>query len=208
MKTELKASGIQLAAASLGDVGDGFEEQVGAVLSLADSERLRWLQQNNCSFYNASFPFRLWLTHQVSLSCWSWCAWVFANQLRGLVLSFSSMWHCTTQRHFTELGMQALDEGTKCQPSVRQKDCSKWCARAAFLANTNQAMLGHHPSHPLGSKRLGTVTALLLPPGNAACWTLDHHLLRGCFLLLCSVINYSFVMSCNDCLAHYEFIWG
>lgn len=67
MKTELKAPGIQLAATSLGDVGDGFEEQVGAVLSLADSERLRWLQQNNCSFHNASFPFRLWLAHQVSL---------------------------------------------------------------------------------------------------------------------------------------------
>lgn len=60
-ETELQASGIQLAAAGLGDVGDSLEEQVGAVLSLAVSEGSGWLQQSNCSFHNAFFTFRLWL---------------------------------------------------------------------------------------------------------------------------------------------------
>lgn len=43
MKTELQAPGIQLAAASLGIVGDTLEEQVGAVLSLAAGEGSGWL---------------------------------------------------------------------------------------------------------------------------------------------------------------------
>lgn len=67
MKAELQAPGIQLAAANLGDVEDSLEEQVGAVLSLAATEGYGWLQQTNCSFHNAFFSFRLWLTHRVSL---------------------------------------------------------------------------------------------------------------------------------------------
>lgn len=67
MKTELQAPGIQLAAATLGDVGDGLEEQVGAVLSFAGSEGSGWLQQTNLSSHNAFFSFRLWSIHQASL---------------------------------------------------------------------------------------------------------------------------------------------
>lgn len=134
-----------------------------------------------------------------------------ANELRSLVPSFSSAWHCTTQRHFSASGMQTLDEATKCQSWVRQKNCSKWCARTAFLADTNQATLGHHPSYYLGSRRLGTVTALLLPPGNAACGTLDHHLLKGCFLfcvlpliinLSCHVMTVLIIMNSSGANVH------
>lgn len=89
--------------------------------------------------------------------------------------------------------MQVLNEAAKCQSWVRQKDCSKWCARAAFLADTNQAKLGHGLSYSLGSRRLGT--ALLLPPGNAACQTLDHHFLKGCFLLC--VLSLIIHLSCH-----------
>lgn len=194
VKTELWAPGIQLAAASLGDVDDGLKEQVGDVLSLAASEGSGWLQQTNCSFHNAFFSFRVWLIYQVSL-------FVDPGVPQCLLMSSQALFHhfplCDIVllkdiflhrgcRHWMKLQNASLELGRKTVLNGVQE-------LPAFLADTNQAKLGHGLSYSLGSRRLGT--ALLLPPGNAACQTLDHHFLKGCFLLC--VLSLIIHLSCH-----------
>ena len=104
--------------------------------------------------------------------------------------------------------MQTLVEATKCQSSVRQKYCSSWWQELPSLQMlTKQCRVVLLPSL-WGARdwdqQLNPCSLMAMKHAEP----LMHHLVQGMLSTQCFVIKNSFLMSCNDFLDYYEFIWG